>query len=100
VQQENVLGPILYLTYTSDIPQPEGTTVVTFADDTAIMAVGGDVEDATNKFQRAADEISTWTDQWLIKLNGDKSTHVTFTNKQYRYVPIIMNGKTIPHSQP
>jgi hypothetical protein len=25
---------------------------------------------------------------------------VTFTNKQYRYVPIIMNGKTIPHSQP
>jgi hypothetical protein len=33
----------------SDIPQPEGITVATFADDTAIMAVGGDVEDATNK---------------------------------------------------
>jgi hypothetical protein len=33
---------------------------------TAIMAVGGDVQDATNKLQRAADEISNWTDQWLI----------------------------------
>jgi hypothetical protein len=72
--------------------------VATFADDTAIMAVGGDVQDATNKLQRAADEISSWTDQWLIKLNGGKSTHVTFTNKRCHYVPITMNGKTILHS--
>jgi hypothetical protein len=56
------------------------------------------VQDATNKLQRAADEISNWTDQWLIKLNGGKSTHVTFTNKRYHYVPIKMNGKRIPHS--
>jgi MarR-like DNA-binding transcriptional regulator SgrR of sgrS sRNA len=73
--------------------------VATFADDTAIMAVGGDVEEATNKLQRAADEISNWTSQWLIKLNGDKSTHVNFTNKRCHHVPIIMNGKIIPHSQ-
>jgi hypothetical protein len=62
------------------------------------MAVGGDVEVATNKLQCAADEISYWTNQWLIKLNGDKSIHVNFTNKRCHYVPIIMNGKTVPHS--
>jgi hypothetical protein len=61
------------------------------------MAVGGDVQDATNKLRCAADEISNWTDEWLIKLNGGKSTHVTFTNKRCHYAPIIMNGKTIPH---
>jgi hypothetical protein len=72
--------------------------VATFADDTAIMAVGGDVQDATNKLQRSADEISNWTDQWLIKLKEGKSTHMTFTNKRCYYIPIIMNGKTIPHS--
>ena len=33
VPQGSVLGPVLYLIFTSDIPQPEGTTVVTFADD-------------------------------------------------------------------
>jgi hypothetical protein len=85
--------------YTSDLPQPEGTSVATFADDIAIMAVGGYVEEATNKLQSAADEISNWTSQWLIKLNGEKSIHVNFTNQRCLHIPIIMNGKTIPHSQ-
>jgi hypothetical protein len=73
--------------------------VATFADDTAIMAVGDDVEDATDKLQQAADEINNWTKQWLIKLNEDKSIHVNFTIKRCHHIPIIMNGKTIPHSQ-
>jgi hypothetical protein len=99
VPQGSMLGPVLYLIHTSDLPQPEGTTVATFADDTVIMAVGGDVKEATTKLQRAADEIHTWTGQWLIKLNGDESTHVNFTNQRCHHIPIPMNDKPIPHSQ-
>ena len=78
--QGSVLGPVFYLIYTTDLPQPAETTVATFADDTAIMAVGGDVEEATDKLQRAANEINNCTRQWLIKLKADKSIHVNFTN--------------------
>ena len=38
VPQGSVLGPILYLLYTADLPTSEKTTLSTFADDTAIMA--------------------------------------------------------------
>ena len=72
----SVLGPALYLIFTSDIPQPEGITVATFADDTAILAVGADVEEATDKLQHAADSISNWTKQWLIKLNAEKNRNM------------------------
>jgi hypothetical protein len=94
-----VLGPVLYLIFTSDIPQPAGTTVATFADDTAILAVGANVEEATKKLQPAANSINNWTKKWLIKLNADKSKHVNFTNKRCRYLPVTMNGKIIPSSQ-
>jgi hypothetical protein len=57
------------------------------------------VEEAKNKLQCAADEISNWSIQWLNKLNGDMSIHVNFTNKRCHHIPILMNGKTIPHSQ-
>jgi hypothetical protein len=99
VPQVSALGPVLYLIFTSDIPQPAGITVATFADDTTILAVGADVEEATEKLQHAADSINNWTKQWLIKLNKDKSKHVNFTNKRCQYIPINVNGKTIPYSQ-
>jgi ABC-type dipeptide/oligopeptide/nickel transport system ATPase component len=94
VPQGVVLGPVLYLKYTSD-----AATVANFADDAAIMAVGADVEEGTAKLQRSVDNITKWTRQLLIKLNEDKSTHVNFTNTRCHHVPILINGKIIPHSR-
>jgi GTPase SAR1 family protein len=98
VPQGSVLGPTLYLLYTSDIPKPEGVTVGTFADDSAILAVGENIEEASCKLQQAVNEVSSWTKRWRIKLNGTKSVHVNFTNKKVQYIPISVNGSNIPHS--
>jgi hypothetical protein len=36
IQQDSVLGPLIYLLYTADIPTSPGSLMATFADDTAI----------------------------------------------------------------
>lgn len=98
VPQGSILGPILYLLYTSDLPQFQEITVATFADDTAIMAVGSNVGEATNKLQKASDKLYLWTKRWKIKLNELKSVQVNFTNKPIQNPPAVkLNGVDIPH---
>jgi len=97
VPKGSVLCPILYLLYKSNLPQPEEATVTTFADDTAIMAVGDSVKETTEELQPAVDKVNNWTRKWLIKLNEAKSVYVDFTNTRCQNTPITKND-VIPHS--
>jgi hypothetical protein len=95
VPQSSVLGPVLYLLYTRDIPQDVKTTIATFVDDTAIMATEKTIEEVTKKLQRIILSVSKWTKKWRIKLNEAKLTHINFTNKKINSIPIKINEQAV-----
>uniref|UniRef100_A0A1B6DFT6 Reverse transcriptase domain-containing protein n=1 Tax=Clastoptera arizonana TaxID=38151 RepID=A0A1B6DFT6_9HEMI len=92
VPQGSVLGPVLYLLYINDIPETYNTSIATFADDTALLAVGNTLEESKGRLQQAVNNVATWTKKWRIKLNESKSTYINFTNKRIDNVPISING--------
>jgi hypothetical protein len=99
VPQGSVLGPILYLLYTSDIPHMDNAVVATFADDTALVSVNNDIVSSTNALQLASDKLVSWTKKWRIKLNEQKSTHINFTNKKISQIlPLYINGTKVPYA--
>ena len=75
--------------------------MASFADNTAIMAVGDSVEEGTEKLQRAVDKVKYWAKNWLIKLNEAKSVHVDITNKRCQHIPIPLNDThtSLKHSE-
>lgn len=98
VPQGSVLGPILYLLYTCDLPNLGNNIVATFADDTAIMSVSENLENSSQNLQTAINQIQQWTKKWRIKLNESKSVHVNFTNKKIGHIPVYINNQEIPHA--
>ena len=67
VPQGSVLGPILYLIYTADLPTSNDVITATYADDTAILAVNKSPVEATILLQNSLHEIEKWANKWRIQ---------------------------------
>lgn len=95
VPQGSVLGPILYLLFTADLPLSRHTVIATFADDTAILSSHNDKHIATYHLQNHIQCIESWLQKWKIKVNESKSVHVTFTLRRENCPPVTINSKQI-----
>ena len=72
--------------------------ITTFADDTAVLACHANLNIATTSLQTHLDSIADWISKWGLKINENKSTHVTFTLRKGISPPLHLNHNTIPQA--
>lgn len=98
VPQGSVLGPLLYLLYTADLPLFNNHLVSTFADDTAILSSHFDHKVASQNLLAHLQILEKWLAKWRIKVNESKSVQVTFTLRKETCPSVRINNIIIPQS--
>ena len=61
--QGSILGPVLYLWYTSHVPTILNYMIASYADDTAILKTKESSEKSTEALQAAVDSAISWAEK-------------------------------------
>jgi hypothetical protein len=86
----------MYNICVNDTPQTPGVFLGLFADDTSIYATDHRHGYILRKLQRGLSTIETWYERWNIKINGDKTQAIYFSNRlRPPETHLILNGRNI-----
>ena len=73
VPQSSILGPLLFLVYTNDLPEGLTTNAKLFADDISLFSVVHDSTLSSVSLNNDLRNISPWAYQWKMIFNPDVS---------------------------
>ena len=94
VPQGTVLGPILFLIYSADLPQVVSHCKLSmYADDTKVYKSIRNKEDCI-LLQEDLNNIAKWAETWQMVLNPDKTKLLAIGNSKVDF-NYVLNGKVI-----
>ena len=104
VPQGNILGPLLFLLYTSELFSILENTLIGYADDSTLMAVvpspGVRVAVAESRI-RDLGRVSDWCDLWGMKLNASKTKSMIVSRSRTMHPqspPLTIGGTVLKES--
>jgi len=98
MSQGSVLGSVLYLLYTTDLPVALDFIIATYVDDTTVLAAHNNYIEVSSRLQESLHHIQRWFKKWRIKANRTKSIQMTFTTRSETY-PVTLNDQKIPQAE-
>lgn len=84
VPQGSVLGPLLYILFTADIPKLDNVKISIFVDDTAIYTHHVNPHRVKCTLQKSLTIVHDWMSKWRLKLNVNKTEAVFFPAENRR----------------
>ena len=102
VPQGYVLGHLLFLAYTIDMPNSVAvpTSCDQFADDTALTTVSPSPTECECHLQRSVDATSAWLSDWKLAVNVDKTVSMEFPRRPFSSdFAINLNGNTLKEGE-
>ena len=94
VSQGSILGPILFLIFSNNLPLGENVAQYTlFADDTTISLAGESLQAIEEGLSAAQSRAETWFNSNMLLLNKDKTNIMTFSLRDLNRVNKINHVK-------